>query len=148
MLDSHSVITQAVKGIVDELKDEMEVTQGRMYEILGKDNPYPKTKRIIRAIGRCDKSPDKRRVRLIKADLDAMFCQILGNEATEVDCAEFHLELSEAVQAKIAGKSSAECLKEFREARAMLDMAIHNLEKEQINLDNGFAPVGKHSRVN
>ncbi len=136
MRDSNSVITHAVKNLADDLAVEYDVTPARMYEILGRDNPYPKSKKLIRTIGRLDKSIDKSRVRIIKTDLDAMFCQILGDGAgADVDCAEFHSELSDAVQAKIAGKSTPECLKEFREARAILDKAIENLEREEITRD-------------
>lgn len=140
MQDSSSVITQATKGIVDDLREEMEVKQGRIYEILGRDNPYPKAKRLIRAIGRRDESPDKWRVRLIKADLDAMFSDVLSNIVREVGSAELHSELSEAIQAKLDGKPRDICLKEFREAKAVLDIAIQALEKVEIK-EQVFAGV-------
>jgi hypothetical protein len=137
MMDSSNVITAATKGIVEELAAEYEVGQRRMYEILSTDNPVPKAKKLIRRIAHCDKSKHKDRVRLIKADIDAMFAQILGDcEAGEVAPARLHSELSEAVSAKLEGKPKAERLKECREARAILDMEIECLERDEVYHQN------------
>lgn len=139
MRDATSVITTATDGIVKDLAKEYEVSLGRMYELLSTDNPLPKTKKLIRKIGHVDTSPDKWRVRLCKADIDAMFCEILGEtESGEVDAACMHSELSEAIQAKLSGLSRADRLKECREAKAILDMEINHLEKDEIRRSNGF----------
>ena len=135
MMDSTSVITQATKGLAEDLAEDYDVSLTRMYEILGKDSPHPKEKKLIRAIARCDKSPDKWRVRIIKADFDSLFFRLLKDTVSGsdgVDCAELHLQLFEAIQAKLKGLPKAERLKEAREARAILDMEIESLEKEEI----------------
>jgi uncharacterized protein with ATP-grasp and redox domains len=132
MQDSESVITQATKGIVDDIRDELEVKQARIYEILSKDNPYPKAKRLIRAIGRRDKSPDKWRVRLIKADLDAMFNEILGEDVPDIGVAEVHKESSEFVQAVLEKKPKAVILNEARDLSAAANKVIAVLENGEV----------------
>lgn len=119
MQDPKSVITTAAKGLVRDLAEEFEVSESRMYEILSKDNPYPRTKRLIRAIGRVN--PEG--ARAIKADLDAMFSQIL-NEVEPVDLAAFHKETTEAFHAMLAGEPRDVQLKELREAGAKIEAAI------------------------
>lgn len=132
MQDSSSVITDAAKGIVEKMAEEMEVKPGRMYEILGKDNPYPKAKRLIRVIARIDKE----RVRSIKADLDAMFCQILGEEDCQIDVAEFYRETSQAVGAILEKKPVREQVKEVREMVAVGQKVIVQLETGDLSLSD------------
>lgn len=126
MQDSKSVITTAAKPIVEELRKEYEVGTTRMYEILSTDNPYPKTKKLIRRIGRLNKEG----ARLIKADLDAMFCEILGEEFCEPSDAELAKELCDVFHARLAGKSRADRLHECRQALAVLHREMAAIEKE------------------
>ena len=132
MQDSESVITQATKGIVGGLAEEMEVKLGRMYEILAKDCPVPKAKRLIRAIGRRDPSPDKFRVRLIQADFAAMFDDILGSGSPlmEVEVSSMHSELFDVMDAKLREMPKAIRLKECREAQVLLNQEISALERD------------------
>ena len=129
MQDPKSVITAASKGHVHELAAELEVSDSRMYEILSKDNPYPKTKRLIRAIARANPAG----ARAIKADLDAMFRSILG-DGDAVDLAGLHKETSEAFQALISGAPRPDQLRELREAGATIQAAISRIEAgERVN---------------
>ena len=50
MRNSTDVIAQVVNGHGPKLAEVLEVSPSRCYEILSTDNPYPKTKRLIRAI--------------------------------------------------------------------------------------------------
>ncbi|MDQ3748029.1 MAG: hypothetical protein M3367_03275 [Acidobacteriota bacterium] len=128
MQDSKSVITEAAKGIVEKLAAEYEVSLPRMYEILSSSCPYPKTKRLIRAIAHID----KKRARIIKADLDAMFAQILNEPPAEINIVEFHRESAAAVQANLEHRPTAEQLKDFREVAALSQQAISILERNDI----------------
>lgn len=132
MRDASSVITAAADGLVKEIASEYELSERRIYEILSTDNPYPKTKRLIRVIAHCDKSDDKWRVKLIKADLAALFSELLGeNIQQEIDSARLHSELNDAIYAKLKGLSRADRLKECREAVSILADEIAFLEKDQ-----------------
>ena len=126
MLDSQSVITTATDGIIKELAFAYDCSLTRMYERLGNQSNYPKTKKLIRKIG----AIDKERVRIIKADLDAMFYQILGEGDCTVDVAEFHRETSEAIQSVLEGKPRNQQIKDFRDVAATSYKAIGALEME------------------
>ena len=130
MQSSKSVFTHAAKGIVDELAEELEVSLPRIYEILSKDNPYPKTKRLIRAIAHRDKTSDKSRIRIIKADMDAMFAEILGDlPSGKVPLARKCKELHDVIQAELDGLSAVDRLVECRQAVAVLQQEISDLEQ-------------------
>lgn len=108
MQNHQSVITQAVDGIGVKLAELYDLSVGRLYQILEADN-YGKTKRLIRLIAVIDKE----RVKLIKADLDAFFAELLCDGKTaEPDCAELHSELNDVIQAKLKGLPRGERLKE------------------------------------
>lgn len=66
MMDSTSVISQATHGIIKELATDYEVSLSRMYEILGKDNPYPKARRLIRKIARHNQEGARRRITQVR----------------------------------------------------------------------------------
>lgn len=126
MQDAHSVITHAAEGHVKAIAEEMEVSLGRMYEILGKDNPYPKAKRLIRVIGKFNTFG----VREIRADLNAMFDDILGgSEDRKVTAACVHKEAFEAVDAMLQGKPAAEQVRELRELIAVAEMKVEGIER-------------------
>lgn len=95
-----------------------------MYEQLGDQCCYTKTKLLIRDIAIVN--PDG--ARLIQADLNAMFAQILGDEANVVGEAEFHKEMNDPVQSKLRKDCIAIRLFECRQARAVLDREINALE--------------------
>jgi hypothetical protein len=52
MLDEHSVITHATRGFIEQLAAIREVTPRRMYEQLGDQCCYTKSKLLIRDIAR------------------------------------------------------------------------------------------------
>ena len=124
MRTSGDVIADVVNGHGPELAAILDVSKSRCYEILSTDNPYPKAKRLIRAIAQI-KGAD---IRLIKADLDAMFHELL-NDTDGVSDAELHRENSEAVQAVLDHKPVAEQKKELREAIAVNARKLRDLDK-------------------
>lgn len=130
MRDSHSVITQATEGIVKKLADRREISVARMYEQLSETQcVYPKAKLLIRDIG----SISKERARLIKADLDALFREILDDDAAEeIDIAELHRESSEAVHAVLSHQAKEIQKKEIREMVAVGEKALEVLEKPKV----------------
>ena len=123
MRSSTDVIAQVVNGHGPKLAEVLEVSVSRCYEILSTDNPLPKTKRLIRAIAQVN--PDG--VRLIKADLDAMFDDLICDN--EPGCVkELHREAFEAVQASLENKPVAEQKKELRELISAASKMLQSLE--------------------
>jgi uncharacterized protein with ATP-grasp and redox domains len=135
MQDARSVITHATAKHVGELAQEMEVGLSRMYEILGKDNPYPKCKRLIRKIAKVNLAG----VRPIKADMMALFDELLRDDDRDVTAAELHKEAFEAVDAMLSGKSADEQIQELRELVAIAQLKISGIEK--LKTRGNLAPV-------
>lgn len=132
MRDAASVITEAAGGFVEDLRNIYEVSAPRMYEILSKDNPYPKAKRLIRAIAAVN--PDG--IALIKADIDALFVNC-GQAARKggTTPADLHREAFEAVQALLADRPRAEQQKELRELIAAANDRLSELEDADVLRD-------------
>lgn len=125
MQNIHSAITQAVKGIGEQLAEIYGVSVARLYQILEADY-YGKTRRLIRAIA----AVDRERVRIIKADLDALFDELLSPaRVAEVNAADLHAELNDVIHAKLKGLPRADRLRECREAVAILNDEIAHLEE-------------------
>ena len=132
MRDSHSVITNAVKGIaIDDLAHEMDVSCPRMYEILSKDNPYARMKPLIRAIGKFS----VKGTRMIKADLDSLFAHILKEDSDMSTAVDLHREASEAIQACLEHKPESLQAKELRELIRVAEMMLSAL-----NIDEEMTP--------
>jgi hypothetical protein len=124
MLDSASVITTATQGIVEDLRKEYEVSTRRMYEILGKDCVYPKTKKLIRRIARHNQPG----ARLIKADIESMFLDIL-EEAEEPSLEDIHKEAFEAVDSILRNKPRAEQKTQLLELVTICQAKLEGIER-------------------
>lgn len=135
MMDSHSVISEVTAGHVKELAAEYDISVSRCYEMLGDQCTYQKAKRLIRAIAKVN--PEG--VWLIKADMDAMFLDLL-EEAGEVSVAELHKESSEAVQAELEGKPVDVRQRELRESIAVMQRQLNHLDTL------GFSPADEVAR--
>jgi hypothetical protein len=123
MQNPNNIITAAVEGIGVKLAGFYDISVARLYQILEADH-YGKTKRLIRCIA----AIDKERIKLIKADLDAFFCELLGDvPPAEVDCAYLHGELTDVIQAKLKGLSPMERLQECLEAKSALNAEIASI---------------------
>lgn len=126
MRDATDVITEAVNGHTEALASEFEVSTARMYQLLSTHCTYPKTKLLIRAIGKVS----KRGARLIKADLDAMFADILGDIPEPACPHELHRESFEAVSAVYEQKPVADQAKELRDLIASASKHLRQLTAE------------------
>lgn len=115
MQDSADAIVKAAKGYVEDLADELDVTPKRMYELLSKDNPYPKVWRILRPLGRLNPA----RLRLVQADFNAR-CERIIKRFPPTNPARLNKELNDVMQARLEGRSKAEQVKEIDEAIAEL----------------------------
>lgn len=135
MMDSQSVISEVTAGHVKELAAKYDISLTRMYEMLGDQCTYPKTKKLIRKIAMVN--PEG--VWLIKADMDAMFLDLL-EEAGEVSVAELHKESTEAVQAELEGKPVADRKRELRESISAMQRQLNHLDTL------GFSPADEIAR--
>jgi hypothetical protein len=126
MRSSSDVIAQVVNGRGPKLAEVLEVSVSRCYEILSTDSPYPKTKRLIRAIAQVN--PEG--IHLIKADMDALF-EDLSGECTGIDTPELTRELFEAGQSVLEDKSKAEQIRELREGICAASKKLRALEHAQ-----------------
>lgn len=121
-MDNTDVVAEASHGFVKALADELDVHLARMYELLSKDNPYPKLWRILRPLGRFN--PEG--LRLIRADFNAR-CEALLSTSSPVTGAQLHKELSEAVQSSLAKLPVADQRRELTEARMIIDSRLAEL---------------------
>lgn len=128
MQDAANVICEAAAGHVEDIAARREISERRMYEILGKDNPYPKSKRLIRDIGEFNKPG----VRLIKADMDSLFADLLRDESegtADVTVQRVNKEAFEAIDAMLSGQPAADQIRELRELIAVCQEKLTNMEK-------------------
>lgn len=129
MKDAIVVTTEATKGIGEKIADFWEISMSRVSEFLGRDNPYPKFRRLLRAIAAVTKGIDRRRrLLIIKADLDSLFAELLGESIPkEVETCTLCDELFDVIRSKMKKMSKAVRLKELREARVMITNEINAL---------------------
>lgn len=140
MRDSQSVITNAVRDIpIADLAAEMDVSIPRMYEMLADQCTYPKSKKLIRAIGKL--SP--KGARLIRADFDAMMCELLGETREESTAVELHKEAFEAIQACLENKPCGDRARELRELIAVAQGMLVEIEiDKRTHSREAFSVVG------
>jgi hypothetical protein len=122
MQNPTSVTTQAFEGLVGEVAIELSVSDKRIYEILGRDNPYPKLWRLLTALGRIDAD----RLRLVQADFNARVDRICGPRESDISVSTVHRETSEAIQAIIDRLPKSERQAEVREAIASLQVFLED----------------------
>jgi hypothetical protein len=120
MQNPSDVTTKAFEGLVGEVAIEIGVTDKRIYEILGRDNPYPKCWRLFNPLGRIN--PE--RLRLIRADFNARCDRILEPRRSAASVATLHKEVSEAITAILAKAGPAERRREITEAIAELQKQL------------------------
>lgn len=113
-------MTQAFDGFVGEIADELGITDKRIYEILGRDNPYPKTWRLLNPLGRI--APEQ--LRLVQADFNARCARILENNSTPSTPSSVHKEFTEAMQAILDRAPKSDRKKEILEAIAELNKEL------------------------
>jgi hypothetical protein len=127
-VDSNDVVAEAATPCIKGLMIELDVKTARMYEMLSKDNPYPKLWRILRPLGRLN--PDG--LRLVQADFNAR-CEALLSQTSPVTGAQLHKELSEAVQSSLARLPVVEQRRELTEARMIIDARLAELNPKNLS---------------
>lgn len=126
MKDALSVITDATRGFVTKLAQRREISERRMHEQLGDQCCYPKTKLLIRDIA----AVNQHGARLIKADIDALFADVLEQtEVEDISLTRLHKEAFEAIDALLADKPPAECMRELRELIAVAQQKLEGMER-------------------
>lgn len=118
MKDSNCVVVQAADGHAKQLADLYDVSLTRMYEILGKDNPYPKLLKLLRTLAneRCNPAG----VREIQADLNARIDRMLSPVEREPSVASIHDECADVTSAKLRGVDLQTRKKEVLQAISVL----------------------------
>jgi hypothetical protein len=124
-MDSTDILANASEGFVKGLALEIDVKLARMYELLSKDNPYPKLWRILRPLGRINREG----LRLVQADFNARCAAILDTDHDPVSPSQLHKELSEVVQVHLDQHTEAEQRKEIIEAIALLQHRLNQMNK-------------------
>lgn len=124
MQDSKNIIVQAADGYATALSDELDISLARLYEILGKDNPYPKMWRILRPLGRLN--PD--RLRLVQSDFNAR-CEAILRPRTTTTTAKLHKELNDVVQAELDGDPLAKRRRELVEAITEAQIRLMEIDR-------------------
>ncbi len=119
MQDANSVMTQGFDGLVREVSIEIGITDKRLYELLGKDNPYPKLWRLLNPLGRLDFD----RLLIIQADFNARVFRLRDKKAVASD-ADLHKELADAMQAVLQKLPKADRKCEILEAIAELNKQL------------------------
>lgn len=123
-MDSNDVVAEAATPCIKRLMIELDVKTARIYEMLGKDNPYGKLWRILRPLGRLN--PDG--LRNVQADFNARCDALLAESAAPVSTAELHKELNEAIQAALANKPAEVQRKEITQAISILCKRMAELD--------------------
>lgn len=120
MQNANSVITQAFDGLVSELCNEIGVTDKRLYELLGKDNPYPKLWRLLNPLGRLDFD----RLLCVQADFNARVARLAPKPFEAASPSRLHKELTEAMQAVLDRLPAAERKRELLQAQAEINKQL------------------------
>lgn len=129
MQNSNLVTTEAFDGLIREVACEIGVSDKRIYEILGRDNPYVKIWRLLNALGRL--APE--RLELVRADFNARCDRLTRGRSRPVTDAELHKETSDAVNSVLQPFTSRQ------ERRREITEAISVLQKKLEDLDRGDA---------
>lgn len=124
MRSSTDVIAEVVNGRGPELALVLEVSKSRCYEILSTDNPYPKSKRLIRAIAQVNPAG----IALIRADMEALFHDLLSNDDRPGCVHEHRHESFEAINAVYDEKPVAVQRKELLEQIASASRLLRDLD--------------------
>ena len=119
MQNPNSAMTQAFDGYIGEIANELGITDKRIYEILGRDNPYPKLWRLLNPLGRLDFD----RLLLVQADFNARVARI-GLKESKPCVSKTHKELSEAMQKILENAPKHERKCEILEAIAELQKQL------------------------
>lgn len=125
MQSPNDIIALAANGQVKQIAEALEVSLSRMYELLSRDNPYPKLRRILRPLGLFN--PDG--LRMVQSDFNAFCASILGECEEHISGATLHKELNEAIQCHLNKAAIADQRREISEAIAVLQKRLLELNR-------------------
>lgn len=126
MQDSSSVIVQAADGHVKDLARIYDVSLPRMYEILGRDNPYPKAIRLTLAIAEVNPVG----LLLIRDDF-VLRCQAAIGDIPPIALAKLNRELQDVPQSILDRHSLEKREREINEAILALYAELHQVRKQK-----------------
>jgi len=112
MQNPSDATTKAFDGYVGEIATELGISDKRIYDILGRNNPYPKIWRLLNPLGRL--APD--RLAIIRADFNARCDRILCGRSGVSTPATLHKEVSEAINSVLSKAPAAERKQQILEA--------------------------------
>lgn len=128
MQDSSSVIVQAADGFARDLARRYDVSLPRMYEILGRDNPYPKAIRLALAIGAVNPAG----LLLIRDDF-VRRCESVEVETPTITLPELNGALHDVPQSILENKSPGDRKREILEAISALYRELHQVDRRAVN---------------
>ena len=119
MQSLNTVTTKAFDGLVEEISIEIGISDKRLYDILGRHNPYEKLWRILTPLGRLDFD----RLMIVQADFNARVARI-GKKEMKPCLSKTHKEVSEAIQSILENKPKDERKCEILEAISELQKQL------------------------
>lgn len=120
MQNVNDVLPQAFDGHVQKVAEDLTISDKRLYQTIGVNDPYRKLWRLLMPLGR--RSPES--LALVRADFNARCDRIILPNQTASTAATVHKETSEAVQAIIDKHPKWQRSKAIREALAELQKEL------------------------
>jgi hypothetical protein len=125
MQNSNLVTTDAFDGVIRDVAIDLRVSDKRIYEILGRDNPYVKAWRLFESLGRI--APE--RLELVRADFNARCDRLTRGRSAPSTVASLHRETTEAVQSIIDRAPRDVRRRHITEAIAQLQKQLDALDR-------------------
>jgi hypothetical protein len=119
-----SILAQAFTGLVEDTAKALNVSDKRIYEMLGRDNPYNKLWRLLNELGK--RNPNQ--LRIIQADFNAK-CSVWYPRLSAFSTWVMHEKVSFAVTSILAKTPKDE-------RRTAILTAIAELNKQLEQCDN------------
>lgn len=139
MQDLQNVTTEAFRGYIEDVADELAVSGKRVYQMLDQNNYYEKLWRLLNPLGRV--APE--RLELIRADFNARVDRVIGGRTAPSTPATLHKEVSEAVNAVLEKAPSAERRQQIIEAIAELQKQLKAIDR---SVDASSATLARFGR--
>lgn len=128
--DGRTLLQAVVQPVIKKVQLTLGLSLGRVYELVGHANPYPKTMRLLGALA----PHNPQGVRQIQCDFNARVEAMLEPfERRETCVMTLHRECAEAISATLEGKSPTERKVQIREAIAELQAAYMGASCEELD---------------
>ncbi len=80
-MPKQSILQRAFKGHVEKCHNDLGISQARLYELIGTDDPYERTWRLLRALA--FRNPEG--LRMIADDFNSRVAALVGSSSGEID---------------------------------------------------------------